>query len=508
MSPSNHQPALACETCKSRKRKCDKALPKCSLCTSKRLSCRYPTVERHSQNEPQYPSPESTSSSAVSPSNAAAATSALLPNNFPPVFYLDWDVFQRCQIEIEKPYLPLPTNISNIIGNAENWESIAAEYFSTTHTWMPIISKKRLYEHIRNHLGQIRLDYAFLLLAMDLICWIPDNNDPRTPTYLAAKSFYLDLEIQGFVSLHILQAEILIALFEFGHAIYPSATVSIEACVRYGHSLGINWDSKFPAKRLFSWVDGDEQNRVWWAVIILDRISRIGFPRRPLLTEDPNPESILPSDDKSWDEGVMPPKCFNVLHPDNPRKLGQFALKAEATRLLGQVIRHVESPTFGNSFHAEEGLLLDGALRALVTVTEFEGQNHNLDVMNQTAMCSIGLILLHEAHASRNSEATEYFERIHHTKHVTKLVQNSANEMTSGGEASIKSCVKSGSPFMTILLYQVATANLRICQDQAIRGSYVNFAVMKDGLKAFDERWRASGAFLKILEAREVLFAC
>ena len=68
----------------------------------------------------------------------------------------------------------------------------------------------------------------------------------------------------------------------------------------------------------------------------------------------------------------MPPKCFKVLQPDNPRKLGRFALKAEATRLLGQVIRHVEATDFEDTFHKEEALLLDGALRALVNVTEFE----------------------------------------------------------------------------------------------------------------------------------------
>jgi hypothetical protein len=139
---------------------------------------------------------------------------------------------------------------------------------------MPIISKKSFYDHIHDHSGQVRSDYGLLLLAMSLICWIPEDDDPgdpKTPAYLAAKSFYLDLEIQGFVSLQILQAGLLIALFEFGHAIFPSAAVSIEACVRYGCALGINWGAKFPPKRPFSWVDGDEQNRVWWAVFILDR---------------------------------------------------------------------------------------------------------------------------------------------------------------------------------------------------------------------------------------------
>jgi hypothetical protein len=57
--------------------------------------------------------------------------------------------------------------------------------------------------------------------------------------------------------------------------------------------------------------------------------------------------------------------------------------------MLGQIIRHVEATNFGDPFHDEEGRLLDRALRALAAVTEFEGQNHNLDVMNQTSMCSM-----------------------------------------------------------------------------------------------------------------------
>ena len=78
-----------------------------------------------------------------------------------------------------------------------------------------------------------------------------------------------------------------------------------------------------------------------------------------------------------------------MLQAQDPKRLGRYALKAEATRLLGQVITHVEAKTHGETFHDEEGLLLDRTLQALVTVTEFEGQNRSLDVMNQTSMCSM-----------------------------------------------------------------------------------------------------------------------
>jgi len=97
------------------------------------------------------------------------------------------------------------------------------------------------------------------------------DETPKTAAYLASKHLYLELEIQGILSLQVLQAGILIALFELGHAIFPSAAVSVEACVRFGYDLGINWDAKFPEKKPFEWADREEQNRVWWAVVILDR---------------------------------------------------------------------------------------------------------------------------------------------------------------------------------------------------------------------------------------------
>ena len=92
----------------------------------------------------------------------------------------------------------------------------------------------------------------------------------------------------------------------------------------------------------------------------------------------------------------MPPKCFNIDLAQTPRKLGRFAIKAEAARLLGQVIRHVEAKALVDPFHDEEGLLLNRALQALLTVAEVEGHTHSIDVMNQTLMCYMYVFLLHE----------------------------------------------------------------------------------------------------------------
>jgi hypothetical protein len=137
---------------------------------------------------------------------------------------------------------------------------------------MPIISKKRFYEHLAGLScdNQLRSDYALLILCMDLMLWAPGAQDPRSSAYLAAKHLYLDLELQGVVSIQALQAHVLLATYEYGHAIFPSANVSVEACVRYGELLGINWEAE-QVKKPFDWVDVEEQNRLWWSIVLLDR---------------------------------------------------------------------------------------------------------------------------------------------------------------------------------------------------------------------------------------------
>lgn len=249
----------------------------------KDLICNYPSVmPRHARrydelsDRVEYPSPQS---SVTTPSQSPAVINVFQqPNEFPAVLYLDFPVFQQCKVEIPKPYLPIPPSLSKLIGDSASWETITTGFFASTHIWMPIISRKRFYEHIASSVsGQLRSDYALLLLCMKSITWSPHDQDPRSLTYLSAKSFYLELEIGGIFSIQVLQAGILIALFEFGHALYPSAVVSIEACARYGRNLDINWDAACCSKPPFSWVELEEQNRVWWAVVMLDRFVPLGW---------------------------------------------------------------------------------------------------------------------------------------------------------------------------------------------------------------------------------------
>jgi hypothetical protein len=122
--------------------------------------------------------------------------------------------------------------------------------------------------------------------------------------YLAIKHYYLEVEISETFSLPVLQAGILLGLYEILHAIYPAAFLTIGACARYCHALGINVNGTLNTKRVLTLVEAEERRRAWWAVVILDRFVNISSPGRPFATPEPELGDPLPADDDTFSEGV------------------------------------------------------------------------------------------------------------------------------------------------------------------------------------------------------------
>ena len=138
---------------------------------------------------------------------------------------------------------------------------------------MPFISKKRFYEIYLRPGFQCQLDVVLLLLSLKLVTTLPpvSPRNPRTGLYHAAQHFYLEVEGSSVFSVLVLQAGVLLALYELGHGIYPAAYLSIGACARYAHALGINGGRTLYTRKVLTLVEIEERRRVWWAIVILDR---------------------------------------------------------------------------------------------------------------------------------------------------------------------------------------------------------------------------------------------
>jgi hypothetical protein len=300
---SNRAPQ-ACGSCRRQKRKCDKALPACSLCLRMSRSCDYlettpnPTPEDFAtmrqkiadlEERLQTRKPESWHGSlrSVSGSPNACNDPALTADGggggFPAAFFLDAEVFQEAKMSVPKPVIPVPAEVAATVGvSILDIQDVVDRYFTNIHTWLPYISKKRMEITLCNPSMELNAELALVLLSMKLIAQFPQNGPQsvKSPLYHLTKGYCSMLESQGVVSLQLLQANILIAAYEIGHAIYPAAYLTTGHCARLGHMLGLNDRQHAPQilkRKPGAWAELEEMKRTWWAVMLLDRCLSINF---------------------------------------------------------------------------------------------------------------------------------------------------------------------------------------------------------------------------------------
>jgi hypothetical protein len=185
--------------------------------------------------------------------------------------YLDSEVWSSCNIPNYSTPVYAPPEILSLVGSFVDIENLKLHYFSSIHTWMPIVSKLRLNRLTQSINGPLKADTALLLLCMKLS--YSYGQSARTSTfYTTIKEFSKGLELKGVITLRTVQAGLLLCVYEIGHGIFPAAFLNISCCARQGIALGLhNKSAPQLAGPPRSWVDWEERQRVWWMIVILDR---------------------------------------------------------------------------------------------------------------------------------------------------------------------------------------------------------------------------------------------
>jgi hypothetical protein len=188
--------------------------------------------------------------------------------------FLDPEISEYCNTSVVAADLPPPHEVSEFLGSPSNITIIKLQYFQSVNTWMPIINKSKLDRLTDGTHKELRADVVLLLLCMKLVHEVPlDTYVEESSLYVVIKRFSFTLDMAGIYSLLKLQASLLIAVYELGHAILPAAYRTIGDCARQGITLGIH-DILAPQmlRKPRSWLDWEERQRVWWLVVILDRL--------------------------------------------------------------------------------------------------------------------------------------------------------------------------------------------------------------------------------------------
>lgn len=220
----------------------------------------------------------------ISPGYEATVTAPITDNDSSSLYskslFLDSGLSEYCSIPDSAVSVSIPQEVSTSTGDRLAVDQMKSQYFRSVNTWMPIVNEAKLNRAL-DYATQSgpRADCALLLLSMKLILDVPMNGDAgRSRLYTITKQFCSTLETEGLYSLTKLQASLIIAVYELGHAIFPAAYTSIGTCARQGVALGLH-NRKAPQmlQKPRSWVDWEERLRVWWLVVILDRFGT-AFP--------------------------------------------------------------------------------------------------------------------------------------------------------------------------------------------------------------------------------------
>lgn len=275
----------ACVSCRKQKRKCDKALPACSLCTRLVRACNYREASssassddfvelRHKVQELE---------ARLQLKQAGNGTGGLSPNlqpnqvalnAFPAVFFLDSEIYQQNRFDIPRPALSVPGEVLELLKENDIMGTVEL-YFSTVHKWLPVVSQKRLFLTLSSPDACQGAELALLLLCMKLITHTPagDSQSAQNTLYVTAKTFFNVVESSASMTVQLVQSALLLCAYEVGHGIYPAAFLSAGHCARLVYALGLHDRKGAPqmVKRPGAWTEHEEMRRVWWGTLLLDR---------------------------------------------------------------------------------------------------------------------------------------------------------------------------------------------------------------------------------------------
>ncbi|KAL6802608.1 hypothetical protein GGI42DRAFT_360329 [Trichoderma sp. SZMC 28013] len=416
---------------------------------------------------------------------------------FPSVYFVDRYVFQQHRIHIPTACPGTSAFPTVFIGatHAEQ-DSYVSAFFNGVHRWLPVLDEERFRARLVGKTpAELPADMALLLLFMRLITSAPSEssrNGTRTDLYLAAKQGFLNLEMAGVLSVECLEAGLLISLYEISHAIYPSAFLSVGACTRYGQAMGFGGPNALKLRPPYNRSELEESRRLWWAVVLLDRYLNLGSPSQLASIHDP-------PDDGSMSQETANANSFGSSKLGR-RDQGCPALIAQATRLLGKVLRHT-SHNYRSELDLEDQCLEVGSslrqrqenefsqlgrtIASLIDAAETEARKWAVPIEEQLMICYSSLLALYNHYEACKGNHTQWDEQTLAAVEATRVkVIERCKDLLSDPASSLESI----SPFFLHCIYMVAISSQSVPQT----GTATKDVLVK-ALGRLERRWQAAG---------------
>ena len=164
--------------------------------------------------------------------------------------------------------------VSEALGSRDNIEHVVARYFSTTNTWFAIVDRVEFETLLNNTWVVPSAEMSVLLLGMSLITRLPQNNNLNgmaDSVYLSVRAMLSVVKAKVCLSIPLMQAELLIAMYETSHGMHEQAYMSVGSCFQISRALGW-WDKNFWSGQRRAGMSINPQlcSALWWATVYVD----------------------------------------------------------------------------------------------------------------------------------------------------------------------------------------------------------------------------------------------
>ena len=168
----------------------------------------------------------------------------------------------------------ITTQILDVLAaDGDSVAAVVADYFQVIDYWFPVIDPVPFNDALKTLHTQPHVELALLLLCMQLVKQMPGHelrpSANLTATYNAAKSLLSALGSYGRASLCLIQASLLMVLYEYGSAKTRAAYRTMAVCAR----LGMEVIPHFSRTTITNEQPTSEM-RLWWGITMLDRYDK------------------------------------------------------------------------------------------------------------------------------------------------------------------------------------------------------------------------------------------
>lgn len=164
--------------------------------------------------------------------------------------------------------------LAEMVGPRPKVEHIVSLYFGSVNTWFTIIERSTFESQVEDMWGTPSAETALLLICMMLITRPPHENQTLgmdDHLYLTVKAGFTLVQNRVTLSFPILQAKLLIAMYEYSHSMPQQAYISLGNCVQMSKTFGwysnAYWSGE--RQRQFS-TELKLSSIMFWAVVYID----------------------------------------------------------------------------------------------------------------------------------------------------------------------------------------------------------------------------------------------